>query len=587
MTVNQLMKASPNNYFFSGKPSSASTSRKRPIKSEEDSVVSPTCTKRPAVRPTVGIFDSSHYNSDQLQYIDHVVKQLDFFPVHNNFSKMGSGKTRATCGIALKLGLPMVILRPRTVTSWEEEADLTGAKICKAMTLGALRSTNMSSPKHGYLIRDEESEEVEMKTVAMANSKLFRGTRKFGCADTQVVKKVSFLVTPKFEALVAKGILLVVDESHGTKNNSDQSRAVSALVNYIVRTCDQHKSKVMCLSGTPYTEVAHVTQVLRVMGLSDGTPWVKSDTDSSSSASSSDQVQVQNYVPSNSNRFVPLCFLTDEALTYSILDRDLQRKTDCEKVAYELFLQVLKPRLVSFLPSPQLDMHFDNKCGFYKTGDFDSAMIKQSIQNIVDATRLNSRGQRVARDGEQGTVNLEMEQIHLAKVDMAVRLAKARLDTKENRHVIIFTQFHSTVDLLTEELYAYNPLVLTGKISSRDERRKIVKSFHKSKSRLLIANMQVGGVGLNLGDMIGDAPRSQLIFPTYLVTELYQSMYRCYRLGTKTDVECRLLFSTTQEMEVKLLESFAKKTKVWNDVLTQQVSEGEKFMSDLPREIEQ
>ena len=122
------------------------------------------------------------------------------------------------------------------------------------------------------------------------------------------------------------------------------------------------------------------------------------------------------------------------------------------------------------------------------------------------------------------------------------------------------------MDLIFDTLEEYDPLKLVGDCTRR-ERKEIVDQFQSGENRLLIANIAVGGTGLNLQDTHGDRPRCVLIVPNYHATDMFQAVYRCYRKGAKSDVVVRLMFGEDARNELNLLKNLGEKNGVWKTIM--------------------
>jgi hypothetical protein len=117
------------------------------------------------------------------------------------------------------------------------------------------------------------------------------------------------------------------------------------------------------------------------------------------------------------------------------------------------------------------------------------------------------------------------QQAEILKVPVLVEQAKDLLE--EGKSCIIFTNFNATLDLLSK--YLETDCVI--KEQDAVERQKNIDDFQSNKSRIIICNIQAGGVGLSLHDLSGDAPRVVLLCPTWNAVDLRQALGRAHRGG--------------------------------------------------------
>jgi hypothetical protein len=127
--------------------------------------------------------------------------------------------------------------------------------------------------------------------------------------------------------------------------------------------------------------------------------------------------------------------------------------------------------------------------------------------------------------------------------------------------------------------------MLTGSVRKSSDRQDILRRFQSGQLRVLVANVVVGGAGLNLQDKLGGRQRTTFLLPGYNAELMYQSMYRTYRYGCKSDVKVRFLFSA-QHREQHILDNWKGKDRVWAKQLTRQVQEGQLFLGNLLHEEE-
>ncbi|OYV74867.1 MAG: hypothetical protein B7Z66_15025 [Chromatiales bacterium 21-64-14] len=129
---------------------------------------------------------------------------------------------------------------------------------------------------------------------------------------------------------------------------------------------------------------------------------------------------------------------------------------------------------------------------------------------------------------------------------------------------VVFCHYHHQVSLvckaLCEENIRYEQLTGDQKTDQKDD---AIMSFEKGDARVLVANMQCGGVGLNL----------QFARDVYLLTTDYnpfvemQAIARVWRMGQERDVRAVVITSPLNEHEARLQQLQYKKIVLAAEVL--------------------
>lgn len=153
------------------------------------------------------------------------------------------------------------------------------------------------------------------------------------------------------------------------------------------------------------------------------------------------------------------------------------------------------------------------------------------------------------------TLNLRYRQLsELLKVPLLVNLAEEGMEN--GLSVILFVNFMETLERLCEALKT--DCVIHGQQKTESERQYAIDAFQRNASRIIVANMQAGGVGVSLHDLHGGHPRLSLIPPTYSATLLKQALGRPHRSGGKSASLQRLIYAKGT-IEERVCESVAVK----------------------------
>jgi SNF2 family DNA or RNA helicase len=118
--------------------------------------------------------------------------------------------------------------------------------------------------------------------------------------------------------------------------------------------------------------------------------------------------------------------------------------------------------------------------------------------------------------------------------------------------------FTDTVDTL-QKLHGPTFGIVDGRVTGQ-KRQDVVDKFQAGKLDGLIVQLQSGGVGLNLQDTVGNAPRTAILNLTDSATLFRQATGRTFRDGSKSP--CRFVVplvaeTVEEEIEQNLNRKFA------------------------------
>ncbi len=129
------------------------------------------------------------------------------------------------------------------------------------------------------------------------------------------------------------------------------------------------------------------------------------------------------------------------------------------------------------------------------------------------------------------------QKIEALKVQTFIELT---IDYMENGFsVVIFINFKDTGSLLANKLNT--DCVINGD-QTLAERDNNINRFQENKEKLIICQIQSGGIGISLHDIYGGHPRVALIQPTWSSGDLVQALGRIPRAGGKSHCLQRIVF---------------------------------------------
>lgn len=107
----------------------------------------------------------------------------------------------------------------------------------------------------------------------------------------------------------------------------------------------------------------------------------------------------------------------------------------------------------------------------------------------------------------------------------------ARQELEEGRSVAIFCNFVDCRMALMDAL-ATKCAIYGGQ--NAQHREACIADFQGDRSRVIVANIDAGGVGVSLHDINGEFPRTAIILPTNKVVSMTQALGRVHRAGGKS-----------------------------------------------------
>ena len=115
------------------------------------------------------------------------------------------------------------------------------------------------------------------------------------------------------------------------------------------------------------------------------------------------------------------------------------------------------------------------------------------------------------------------------KVPSIVEMARQEIEA--GRSVAIFCNF---IDVRIALMEALNTKCAIYGGQNPFDRERCIGDFQADRQRVIVANIDAGGVGVSLHDINGDFPRTSIILPTNKVVSITQALGRVHRAGGKS-----------------------------------------------------
>jgi superfamily II DNA or RNA helicase len=173
----------------------------------------------------------------------------------------------------------------------------------------------------------------------------------------------------------------------------------------------------------------------------------------------------------------------------------------------------------------------------------DTYTMKDSDEIKKEYEKIAEKVEKYKKEGDKSKfiiakLQSEFRNIELLKIPTFIELANDYIEN--NFSVVIFVNYTDTLKMLGKN-FKTTSLIYGGQ--SLSERDKVIKDFQDDKTRIIIANIKAGGVGISLHDINGNYPRVSLISPTQSATNLIQVLGRIHRSGGKTKSLQRIIFA--------------------------------------------
>jgi hypothetical protein len=399
------------------------------------------------------------------------------------------------------------------------------------LTYGKLRSVGQSQPKHGLLYRIDKASPI--------GDPLGTG----------------FVPGYRLEALFQEGCIIAFDEMHHIKNKNAQFDACRSLTISCLKA-NNNRSRLSFISGTPCDSEHHIINVCRLLG------FIRQPTLC--------VVTKNNVAYHGAADLINICRKFDNNTTNGLFNSaHIRTNKDVQKLCYDLFIQIIKPNIISRMPPPHIEAKLNIANGFYNMDLKSATGLHAKIQELADLVIYNDTSKECFINKlNKVTIKNKMQVIELLKVPILIRLAKEKLNESPNNKVIIYISFIETFSQLAAGLVEYQPMIINGQTSDDKARGSIIDKFQNSPShRLLIVSLQSMSESGSFCDKYGNYPRFMFIVPSHEFLTLLQAIYRIYRIGTKSDATVRFIYSKQSLVELSLLNAIAKKKATLEDII--------------------
>lgn len=424
----------------------------------------------------------------QVQHQRHMLTVMQAKRRGFDGSDTGSGKTDVSCATVRDLGAEAFIICPlAVVSSWFATAQRWGITVAGV--------ANYESIRIGKYYKSSADVAANRKSKA----------------EFLTVRKVERETV--FEWDLPATFVIIVDEAHRGKNNT-------TLTSTFLTSLRDAPCRVLLLSATITDKAECFRTAACILGLAQHEKYAYNRWLKTLKGEGNTMEKLHRAVfPTYGGRM-------------RIADIEADMKRQVEEGAAEM------PDVGSLFGKP--DMHAEA----YEISPEAERVIEEAYAEIREAMRMLKEKHAGAICPLTIMLYARMR-IELAKVPIAAGVIRDFLD--KGYSVPVFINFNDTAEQLHMALENYTRRhkieysYITGG-QSLHERDTHIRNFNENKSRILIANIQAGGVGVNLHDLHG-VRRASVIMPPVSAILLKQCLGRTYRIGTKTDPIMRVIYA--------------------------------------------
>lgn len=505
-------------------------------------------------------------NDNQEQHFEKIQNILahSYFAVDK--SPMGTGKTHVACKVAQDGEYEnMVVICPANVANtWEKVNDLYGLPISylESGDLAIISYDSLRGMKNGK----NSSNTLIREKIVTKNEK-----------GKEVVDAVEYFPTKFLDGLIRNRCLFVFDEFHKTKDAKTATyAAVKSMLHRIKQlfTTEKADSRALLLTGSPFTEEIQAINFLVLTGVI--------DSDKLYTNFFGDLKLEENGTPLGFEQIKKLSNSINSLKTKQILESESLTGKNIKNVAYKLFINVIQDEFSSEMTPLSSKFELDVKNGYYKISEENKDKYNDALKELSKAVGFeptNLAFNSSTKKGPKGFGTMtSLKLIEFYELEIFIREAFSTLQKNPNNKVVIILQFIENILICQQLLKEYNPQVLYGKTSIYS-RTKIRDKFNEpnNESRVIIANLSVISLGIELDDKDGRFPRYVFISPNFKAIDTHQVNYRFYRNGTKSQPHIRYVYVKGESMKLTIINSYARKSKVFAETLKAQHEHGVKF----------
>jgi superfamily II DNA or RNA helicase len=512
-------------------------------------------------------------------WFDKVLKILEDNRLYIDTSEMGSGKTFIVLMLAIVLKLPLFVVCPASVEGvWITECKNYNILLIDVIGYQSLRSIKGKQPKHGYLTRTD---------FQVSGNRSDRESDSDSDREPEdIMYDVKFTVTKTFKELVKKGMLLIFDEFQMIKNNTAQFKACYGLINGLDTI--ESESRIGLLSATPIDKAKQSINLFYMLGFISGYDPVEHVDELLENCSNINPELTEEiskkYDHQDYDSVSDMYFSLYEKLIKKQISGYIEPTRQQYTVKGEQILKEIKdlrsdssagsstgaPAVATKIKNLEKELKKevlinDIKNGYYNLSDAGYQKLYAAVDKF-NKLKMFFKDIPGRKPIAKGNLTKILKEIEIAKIEIFCRIGLQTLEDpslKGKSKIIFCVNYTATIIALKEFFKKYDPLILVGSIEKKN-RPDIIATFNNDpKRRVLLCNIEVGGVGISLHDKNGQYPRFMFISPGYKMLSIHQATGRIYRKGVRSNATTRLVYGNLNGMiEEKIINALNRKSAI-------------------------
>jgi hypothetical protein len=349
-----------------------------------------------------------------------------------------------------------------------------------------------------------------------------------------------------------KKVLVIVDEFHRLQKSSLQTQAVNLITRSILPK--ETKNRLVMLSYTPCDNEADLINIIYSIGLIDENRidfFAKCDA----------VKLIKEIVPlDQQTKFLDIA-------SRLVVGKDRKSKATKIKLIQMIYSKYIVPQL-TIHSIPDYAKNVDLKPEYANIMSEVSESMAKEIEAVLGSVIKIMNGGRVIKiiKGSKDTISVIAEKIEHIKIPVYTKLTENFLTENPTGKVVLMVLHINTIEILSQNLSKYNPVIYQGKMKIAQREEAITKFQDKNLDhRVFIGSLRASCESIDLHDTSenGNFPRLILIPPCYFTKSVVQSTHRVFRDGVTSKPIINIVYTTFQgrSLEKRYFDSVETKTK--------------------------
>jgi superfamily II DNA or RNA helicase len=458
----------------------------------------------------------------QIPHVKKLVDSLHLNGFATDLSETGTGKTYSACATAREMNLPFLIICPKPVIpEWKKVLNFFGIKPLGIKNYESLIRGNKTSEFTEYR-KEEHPHEID---------------------EAGNPKKIQKL---RFNHKVPSNALVIFDEVHKCKSMTQAYENDFGKTAKLLMTCRDQGLKALMVSA--------------------------------SAATNPTEMQALGYVSRMHNHLDHMTFRHNFAVEHGaerqklLLTFDPTRKEAQEGMQrINTYLYDTKKCASRVRIQDTGNAFPDNNVSAESLDMGNNTRKIQSAYNMMEYELAKLEERTQGYSGHVFSIIMKARRVsEMLKVPTFVDQTETYI--RDNKSVAIFLNFSDSIAAVEKQLQRkyknakFDIVKICGGQSDK-ERQAAIEGFQNDTARIILCQIDAGGVGISLHDLNGKHARVSLISPNYSAICLKQALGRIFRSGAKTKCVQKIIFAadTIEERACQRVEARLNNLSLLND----------------------